>query len=502
MPAILPSIPIESDRAARRYFLPYQSAWIEDKARKCLAEKSVRIGWTYAEAFRAVRSRIASTKQRDYLFATKDQFTADEFVLTCGKFAQIFNLTKSILCTESTVEKFQIYDGDQATGFTEEVKIGMIKFDNGSRIIAFSANPNAMRAFGGDVSLDEFAFHARAQELWATASGRITWGYEFRVWSSHNGDSTLFNEIVTEAKAGKGDWSYYRVTMPDAVELGLARKIEETSGVKLTDQEFLAQKRADARTEEAWQQEYMCNPQGSTDAIAPWSVILKNQDTYTIDRLHFPHDRITQQFGEYDPATAAQRRSQIFAFLSSALSAVTQHPQHYRLGFDVACTGQGDLGCFWLDSKQGEELRLRTLITTRTSDWAFIADVLDWFMLRVPAIRAGGDKTGLGQQICWTAEKHYPGQFVGYNFSSDKHTMGSLLMDQVSRLGKRIPKDHPDIAADIYAIKKTLAGNKWKFTEGRNPHLPESHCDIAWSAAIASYTDQQNSGVGAFTCED
>src|SRR5262249_9689998 len=37
-----------------------------------LAEKSVRIGWTYADAFKNIRKRL-NFSNRDYLFATKDR---------------------------------------------------------------------------------------------------------------------------------------------------------------------------------------------------------------------------------------------------------------------------------------------------------------------------------------------------------------------------------------------------------------------------------------------
>src|SRR5205807_8523850 len=92
-------------------------------------------------------------------------------------------------------------ENGRPSALTEEVKVGVIKFDNGSRIIAFSANPQAMAVYGGDVGLDEFAKHPNARLLWETAQGRITWGYDLAVWSSHDGEDTLFNEFAQEARA-------------------------------------------------------------------------------------------------------------------------------------------------------------------------------------------------------------------------------------------------------------------------------------------------------------
>src|SRR5260221_518226 len=63
---ILPSVKIDSDARLAEYFMPHQVAWIlgEDylHARQkpvfALAEKSVRIGWTYCDAFKNWRKRL------------------------------------------------------------------------------------------------------------------------------------------------------------------------------------------------------------------------------------------------------------------------------------------------------------------------------------------------------------------------------------------------------------------------------------------------------------
>ena len=211
MAAILPAVDIGSEAGASRHFLHYQVCWIMDIARMMLAEKSVRIGWTYCDAYRNVRKRILH-KNRDYLFATKDQASAIEYLGICKKFIDLFKLTKNILTTgEETVRV------KGADGITEEVKFCYIKFTNGSRIIAFSASPMAMAVYGGDVGLDEFSKAAQAPLLWETAQGRVTWGYDLAVWSAHNGTDTLFYQFSREAAAGKGGWNHYRVIFRSTV---------------------------------------------------------------------------------------------------------------------------------------------------------------------------------------------------------------------------------------------------------------------------------------------
>src|SRR6266436_2552701 len=191
MPAILPSIPIDNDTILAKFFMLHQIHWIQAEdaihARHeqafALAEKSVRIGWTYADAFKNVRKRLRF-KKRDYLFATKDYPSALEYMSLCHEFAGLLNFARAIVSHGEQVVKIE---PDGPGGFTEEIKMGYIKFDNGSRIIAFSAHPKAMTVYGGDVGLDEFAKHPYAELLWETAQGRVTWGYDMAVWSAHDG---------------------------------------------------------------------------------------------------------------------------------------------------------------------------------------------------------------------------------------------------------------------------------------------------------------------------
>src|SRR2546429_5788579 len=111
MSAILPFVRIDSESLLADYFTHYQMCWIEaedvfHEAKKqvcALAEKSVRIGWTFCDGFKNVRKRLRYSK-RDYLFATKDFPSAIEYISGCHKVAELFNLTRYII---SHGEQFQ-----------------------------------------------------------------------------------------------------------------------------------------------------------------------------------------------------------------------------------------------------------------------------------------------------------------------------------------------------------------------------------------------------------
>lgn len=488
MPAILPSLKIDSDAMLLRYFMGHQATWISDDSRMLLAEKSVRIGWTFADSFKNVRKRL-HYKNRDYLFATKDQRSSIEYMNTCMKFCEGFDYTRSIVSHGEDTINVEARD-EAGKKFTEEVKFGVIKFDNGSRIIAFSANPYAMAVFEGDVGLDEYSKHKQAEKLWETAQGRITWGYDMAAWSAHDGTDTLFYQFSREAAAGKGGWTHYKVTMEDAVyQFGLVEKINATRGTNYTREQFIEDCKIRARLPEIYQQAYMCNPSGSTSAIVQWPVIVQCRKDYPIERVHLEAHQVKEMFGTYDKATAKLRELKIRAMIAQLFAGTFKRPFRARLGFDVAASGQGDLACIWIDEKIGTTLRLVAMFTCRTDDWHALKHVLWTFHECLSSLQACGDETGLGRQICWETAMEYPGLFTGVNFRGNKHDMGLALMNQLSETGKEIPTSHDDIAQDIFALRKIWAGGKWVFSEGRNMLNPASHCDMAWAGALSSHAD-------------
>jgi len=508
MAAILPSINIDSDAALAKYFLPHQIHWIQAEdaihAQRrqvfALAEKSVRIGWTHADSFKNVRKRLRH-RERDYLYATRDYQSALEYMRQAHKFVELFNFAQAIVSQGEEYMKVNRLDADdRPTGFTDEIKVGYIKFDNGSCIRAFSAHPQAMAVYGGDVGLDEFAKHPNARLLWETAQGRATWAYDMAVWSAHDGQDTLFYQFTQEAQACKGPWNlYYRVTMPDAVELGLLDVINRVRGTQLTPKRFLADCRARARSEEIYRQTYLCDPAPGPAAIVDWTVIEQCRFDYPLERVHFEADQIRAQFQPYLPDRPWEREQQIERMLVARFpKLIDAYRGEYSIGFDVAASGQGDLTVIYVDERRRPNLWLRALFTCRTDDWHFIKTVLFSFMLNLPNAPAAGDETGLGRQICWEASKRFGSRFLPVNFSSQKHDLGFALMSQLSIAEKRIPRSDQDIATDYFALRKKFQGSKWVFGESTNTLNPNSHCDIAWAGALSTLASTRPRGIGAW----
>ena len=74
---------------ADSFFLPYQRAWIEDKSRIKIMEKSRQIGMSWTAAYSLVREHSISGKRLDSWVCSRDEMQARLFLSDCSKFADI-----------------------------------------------------------------------------------------------------------------------------------------------------------------------------------------------------------------------------------------------------------------------------------------------------------------------------------------------------------------------------------------------------------------------------
>src|SRR5204863_7783492 len=96
--------------------------------------------------------------------------------------------------------------------------------------------------------------------------------------------------------------------------------INRVKGTQSTPEQFLADCRTRAGSEEIFEQSYMCNPLGAaTASIVDWSAIERCRYDYEIERVHLESDQILRQFGQFNPSTQSDRQAQIHAFLREKL---------------------------------------------------------------------------------------------------------------------------------------------------------------------------------------
>ena len=205
---------------SRPVLLPYQQRWIDDPAPLKLCEKSRRIGISWAEAADAAlicgTSRAAGGDSYSYLGTNREM--ARGFIDDCGMWAKAFDQAAS------AVREEVLSDGER------DIPAYRIDFASGFHCLALSSRPSNLRSRRGVVGIDEAAFHERLSEVVKAATPLLMWGGKVRVISTHNGDESEFNEIVTAARAGRSDWSVHRITLDEACAEGLYRRICQVRG--------------------------------------------------------------------------------------------------------------------------------------------------------------------------------------------------------------------------------------------------------------------------------
>lgn len=199
--------------------LAYQQRWVADDAVLKVAEKSRRIGLTWAEAsdnvLTAAASRLAGGMNVYYIGYNMDM--AIEYIEACAMWARVFNQAAEAI--EEGEEVFK--DGDDE----KHIKTYTIRFASGFRIVALSSRPANLRGKQGVVVIDEAAFHGQLDELLKAALALLIWGGKVRVISTHDGDQNPFNELVNEIRSGKRAGSVHRITFDDAIADGLYRRV-------------------------------------------------------------------------------------------------------------------------------------------------------------------------------------------------------------------------------------------------------------------------------------
>ncbi len=192
--------------------MPYQQKWLSDKRQVKVIEKSRRVGISWAEAADSALQAAARDGQ-DTWYLGYNQDMAEEFILDVAFWARAYNLAVSE--TQEVVLKDE----------SKDILAYRVRFASGRRVTALSSRPSNLRGKQGRIIIDEAAFHESLDELLKAAIALVMWGGCVAIISSHNGVDNPFNQLVNEVRSGRKNYSLHRVTLFDAVEQGLYRRI-------------------------------------------------------------------------------------------------------------------------------------------------------------------------------------------------------------------------------------------------------------------------------------
>ena len=244
------------NEADTSYFLPYQEAWINDDSPLKVAEKSRRVGFTYASSYRMFQKCMRRGKGFTQWVSSRDRLTAQELI---RDYIAMWCKLANVAAQGLTGEDIQVIDTEK------DITAFVCTFPNGARIVSLSSTPEAFAGKGGDVFLDEVDLHRDSGALIDMAYPCIMWGNQLEMVSAYRVDGskdTPFARLVAEAKKDNPQHaSLHRVTIHDAVAQGLVEKINAKSGRSQTREEFLLQTRAGCRTLAAWESQFECKVQ-------------------------------------------------------------------------------------------------------------------------------------------------------------------------------------------------------------------------------------------------
>jgi phage FluMu gp28-like protein len=214
--------PLDGGGDVGSLFLGYQARWVADESPVKVAEKSRRIGLTWAEA--ADSALLASRVDgMDTWYVGYNKDMAQEFIRDCGDWAKVYGLVAGEI--EETQEVFK--DGE----VEKSILAFVIRFASGFRITALSSRPSNLRGKQGRVIIDEAAFSPELKELLKAALALLIWGGQVHIISTHDGDENEFNELIQEILAGKKPYGHHRITLDDALADGLYKRICRIRGI-------------------------------------------------------------------------------------------------------------------------------------------------------------------------------------------------------------------------------------------------------------------------------
>ncbi len=355
------------------HLLPFQRRWVEDSSPLKIVVKARQIGYSFAATLRAVLRCLEG--KTTWIFLSKGERQSrllmekvQDHIRSCGVVARAL---ESTFFEGTTIRQLET------------------RFPNGSVIYGLPANPDTARGYTGNVTLDEFAFHADAEKIYSALFPTITRGYALEVISTPNGQQGKFYELakaagLVEPELGTGRWglgnigpSADRAIGPSEItrspDHSITRSPESTQhlapsawsahccdiyeavrqGLKI-DLRLL---RAGCDDETAWQQEYCCQFVSTSENFFPPELLAAclsaEASADTPPHLLASAPGIPEGLGTRDWGLGSIGPSGDRAIGPSQIARSSETPQHlapspeFYLGIDIG--RHHDRTVFWLD---------------------------------------------------------------------------------------------------------------------------------------------------------
>ena len=321
MPAVIAEVGLP------KVLLPYQARTVSLLDSACpvlFIEKSRRIGLTWGLAayavLRAGRQKVAGGMDVMYISYAREM--TREFIDACAMWARAFDVAVG------EVEEM-LFDQDKAD---KAINAFRIKFASGFEIMALSSAPRGLRGKQGCVIIDEAAFVDDLQALLKAAMAFTMWGGQVVVCSTHLGVENEFNTQIQDILAGRSDFAHMSITLDQALEEGLYRRIALVTGTEWTPAaEAEWRQGVINRYRDNADEELYCVPSMSSGAWLPAPLIEARMVVQTpVLRLELPADYMFRNRLEQ-----ASLMAPFLEALRAQLAELDLTPQ-FAFGFDFA----------------------------------------------------------------------------------------------------------------------------------------------------------------------
>jgi phage FluMu gp28-like protein len=367
--------------------------------------------------------------------------------------------------------QFTEYDADIDELFA--FKARELELPNGGRVVSLPGkDPDRLAGLTGNVIFTEFGlFPNGGYDHWRVVFPLATRGHHVIAISTPRGKSTKFYELVHQPEL----YSVHLCDIHQSIAEGFI--LTDQDGKPCTLEAFKALYGDDI----GFAREYELQFTGDLAALVSWALL----EAAAARGADEPFDciRVEGESG-WTPG--------FFCGLSNVRGG------RYELGWDVARHGHlSVLAANQRSTRGGGACHLRVLILMRGVSFALQRSIVREAMEARPDSVGAGDATGLGEDSNETLEGLFPRRWEGVNFAGvRKSELGSGLFTAFRDGNQLLPAmgTHKYIAADVYAVQRQTDEERGRddqgktrlvLTETENPLLPESHCDIAWSLALA-----------------
>ena len=459
--------------------LSYQSAWNAETADIALCEKSRRIGLSWGDAAERVIHAAEGRGTVYYMSYNKDM--TETYILDCAQWARVLGRAAGEI-----IEETELVDG-------KEVKKFRIDFPSGKSIIALPSHPRVLRSKGrpGDiVIIDEAAFCDDLDELLKAAVAVTQWGGKVRIISTHNGDESPFNEVVTDARALKVPYAVHRITLDDAIAAGLARRICSVKGDAwhaTYAQDWRTAQFAKYRNSEEADEELLCIPRHGGGVWLPRVLIESRMIDAPIVRFYG-----SSEFNALpEPARRAEMADWLEDNLAPLLRGLDRERRHV-VGGDFARSG--DMSSY-APLEIGETLRRRSpfILEMHNTPHAQQVQAVRFMCDRLPRFSGGAfDAKGNGSYLAEAMVDAY-GSIVEPVLPTEawyrEHMPPFKAAFQDDMI--LVPR-HEDVLDDLRAFR--LIRGVPRLPEGKTDSKGERHGDSGMALALAWHASATGGG--------